>query len=258
MQRRGERDDARCAGLVGGHRCRALRIGRAVDTFRPVSRWRIWWLAGRGEAPSEELVDAAAGLSGSAVRQARRLVRRGEVAEDVAVARYAVALAHDRQRRKARRPFHRWVALGVVLALTGAGLAADAFARIEDLKGVVFAGIALFFLSCLWRLWQERRNLDEAERANREYLRRAGAPYVPRSAPTGVRVPPLAVACSFVVQVAILIPVAGVITRLLDRQPLSPGNTLSAGAPTAAGFAIALLFALGRGSRTINHRSSDL
>lgn len=139
------------------------------------------------------------------------------------------------------------VALGATLTLAGAGLAVDAFAQTEDLEGVTFAGIAVFFLYCLWRTWRDRGNVEEAERANREYLRRAGAPYVPHGAPTAVSVPPLAVVCSFAAHVVIFTPIAGVITRLLDRHPISPRTALSAGVPAAAGFAITMLLALRSG-----------
>jgi hypothetical protein len=220
-----------------------------------MSRWHIWWLAGRGEAPSEELVGAVGDLTGREKRRARRFVRRGEVVNDVALARYAVAFARERQRRVARPPsFRGLVAMGAVLVLAEVGLAIDTFARAEDLKGLVLTGGAIFFLGRIWRGWQERRNLEEAERVNQEFLRRAGAPYVPDGAPTPVYVSSLVVACSFAVNVTVFIPVAGFVTRWLNGDQLSPGSAFSAGIPAGIGFAFALLFA---SSQSRDRRSAD-
>jgi hypothetical protein len=206
-----------------------------------VGKWRIWLRSGMGETPSQELVAAMAGLSGPDRLRARRLVRRGEAAEDVAVARYVVAFARERQRRYTRFPSLSVAMVGcVVLGLTGVALAVDAVARSNDAQEVLFGGFAAFFLVCGgWRAWQERRNVEAAEQNNREFLRRAGAPYVPGGPQTSVYVPPLAVACSLALYVAVLVPVGGLVTMLLDGESLSSGRAFSGGLSGAAGAAIA-------------------
>jgi hypothetical protein len=194
-----------------------------------------------GETPSQELVAAMAGLSGRDRLRARRLARRGEVAEDVPVARYAVAFARERRRRFARFPSLRVaMAMCAVLSLGGAALSADAFGRSKYTQGVFYGGLAAFFLVyCGWRGWQERRNVEAAEQNNREFLRRAGAPYVPGGPPTSVYVPPLAVACSLAVYVAVLVPLGGLVALLLNGESFSSGRAFSAGLSGAAGAAIA-------------------
>ena len=194
-----------------------------------------------GETPSQELVAAMAGLGGRDRLHARRLVRRGEAAEDLAVARYVVAFARERQHRYARFPSLRVaMAMCAVLSLGGAALSADAFARSKYTQGVFYGGFAAFFLVyCGWRGWQERRNVEAAEQNNREFLRRAGAPYVPGGPPTSVYVPPLAVACSLAVYVAILVPLGGLVALLLNGESFSSGRAFSAGLSGAAGAAIA-------------------
>ena len=220
------------------------RRPRRSDNLLVVSKWRIWLRSGMGETPSQELVAAMAGLGGRDRLRARRLVRRGEAAEDVAVARYVVAFARERQRRYARFPSLRVsLAVCVVLGLGIAVLSADAFARSKYTQGVLFGGFAAFFLVyCGWRGWQERRNVEAAEQNNREFLRRAGAPYVPGGPPTSVYVPPLAVACSLALYVAVLVPVGGLVTMLLDGESLSSGRAFSGGLSGAAGAAIAAVF----------------
>ncbi len=162
------------------------------------------------------------------MRRGRRLVRRGEVAEDVPVARYAVAFARERQRQNARSlSFPVRTAMGVVVVLVMAGLAADAFTSAEDVSGASLGAFAVLIAYALWRNSQERSNVEEAEQINRDFLRRAGAPYVPGGPPTSVYVSALAAACSFVVQLAVFIPFAGVISLLLNEESVSPGRAVS-------------------------------
>lgn len=192
-----------------------------------------------GEVVSQELAAAMVGLHGPEKRRARRLVRRGEAAEDVVVARYAVALARERQRRLKRSSFRFAIALGVALGLAGSVVAVFWFRQAVDTKAVAMVGFAAFFLASSWRNWQTRRNVDAAERVNREYLRRSGAPYVPGGPPTRVDVPPLATACSLAIHVAAIVVVGGVVTLLLKEESLSLGRVLSVGVTGGIGGALA-------------------
>ncbi len=124
-------------------------------------------------------------------------------------------------------------------------LAADAFARSRDVEGVAWGGAAAFFLVyCGCWAWKERRNVGAAEQVNREFLRRSGAPYVPGGPPISVYVPPLAVACSLAVYVAIIIPVGGFTTLLLNGESPSSGKALSGGLSGATGAAIAAVIGI--------------
>ncbi len=192
-----------------------------------------------GEVISQELAAAMVGLHGSEKRRGRRIVRRGEAAEDVVVARYAVALARERRRRLKRSSFRFAIALGVALGLAGIVVAVFWFKRAVDTKAVAMVGFGVFFLFSGWRNWQTMRNVDVAEQINREYLRRSGAPYVPGGPPTPVDVPPLAMACSLAIHVAAIIVVGGVVTLLLKEEPLSLGRVLSVGVTGGVGGAIA-------------------
>jgi hypothetical protein len=160
------------------------------------------------------------------------MVRHGRVGEDVALARYAVAFAHEHQRRRERvRSFALVAAMGLALTLVCAGLAADAFLRSHEMRGVLFGGFAVFFaIYCLWRPWQARGSLDEAEMSGREFLRRSGAPYVPGGPPSAVYVPPLLRAGSLVLGAALYIPLFGLFTLALDEESLSVGRAFSVGA----------------------------
>lgn len=87
-----------------------------------MSKWRIWWLEVLGSPPSEQLVAATEGLSAKDVRHARQLVRRGQAANDLGVARCAIALACERLRRdRSDRPL---LPLGsFVMGVAGSGAA---------------------------------------------------------------------------------------------------------------------------------------
>ena len=192
-----------------------------------------------GEVVSQELAAAMADLPGPERRRARRLVRRGEAAEDVVVARYAVAFARERQRRIKRSSFGYRLALGVVLGLAGIGCAVSFVSHAESARALVAAGFAGAVLISSLRTWQETLNVEAAERVNSEYLRRSGAPYVPGGPPTRVDVPPLAMVCSLAVHVAAIIVVGGVVTLLLKEAPFSLERALSVGVSGGAGAAIA-------------------
>jgi hypothetical protein len=193
---------------------------------------------GRGRL-AQELAAAMAGLDSPEKRRARRLVRRGEAAEDVVVARYAIAFARERQRRFKRSSFHFGLVLGVAFGFAGIAFAAYSLKRSQAAQSVAVAGFAALVLDNTWRTWQAMRNVEAAEQLNRQYLRRSGAPYVPGGPPTRVYVPPLAFACSLTVHAAAIVVVGGVLALLLKAEPFSAGKALSVGVSGCGGAAIA-------------------
>jgi hypothetical protein len=160
-----------------------------------VNKWRLWLAAGMGEIISQELAATIASVNAPERRHARRLVRRGEPAEDVLVARYAVAYTRERKRRFERSSFAFGLALGAASGLAGIGLAIYFFSRAADARAMTSAALGALLASS-WRTWQGARNVEAAEQTNQEYLRRSGAPYVPGGPPARVDVPPLALAGS--------------------------------------------------------------
>jgi len=215
---------------------------RIIGYFAGVNRWRIWWRAGAGETPSEELVAAAHGLNGRVMRQAGRLVRRGGTADDIALARYAVALARERERRYAVSPSLRVTAVILaVLTLGSAGvaLAASGLSRWQAATfGVLLPAL---FAYVLWRAWQERSNVQDAEQVNREFLRRAGAPYVPGGPPTTAHVPPFAVVGAFALRMTLFIPLAGAFSLTIREASVTPDKVLLVGLPIAFGAAVGII-----------------
>jgi len=152
-----------------------------------VNKWRLWLGSGMGEVISHELAATMASLNGPERRRARRLVRRGEPAEDVVVARYAVAYARERQRRFQRSSFAFGLALGGAFGLAGIGLAIYFFSRAADARATTSAVLGALMLASSWRTWLAMRNVEAAERVNQEYLRRSGAPYSGWPADSGGR-----------------------------------------------------------------------
>jgi hypothetical protein len=203
-----------------------------------VNKWRLWLGAGMGEIISQELAATIASVNAPERRHARRLVRRGEPAEDVLVARYAVAYARERKRRFERSSSVFGLALGAACGLAGIGLAIYFFSRAADARAMTSAALGALLLASSWRTWQGARNVEAAERVNQEYLRRSGAPYVPGGPPTRMDVPPLALAGSLAIHVAAIFVVGGVVTLLLREAPLTLGRVLSVGASGGAGAAI--------------------
>lgn len=191
-----------------------------------------------GEAISQELAAAMTGLGGPERRRARRLVRRGEAADDVAVARYAVAFARERERRFKRSSVRFAVVLGAAFGVAGIGLALYSLKRSEVAQAAVMVGASALFLVNAWRTWQMMRHVQTAEQLNREYLRRSGAPYVRGGPLTRVYVPPLAFACSLAIHATVAVVAGGVVTLLLRAEPLSLARFLSASVSGGAGAAI--------------------
>lgn len=172
-------------------------------------------------------------------------MRRGQIAEEVPIARYAVALARERQRRNASGVSLRVATAGCVLfAVGGLALVAYALARSLDTPIVVVGGLcAIFFAYCTWRSLWDKRNIPLAEELNREFLCRLGAPYVPGGPATAVPVPALAVACSVVLHLAVVGVVGGLFGLLIDGQSLSSGHALANGMSAATAAAITLVLA---------------
>jgi hypothetical protein len=191
-----------------------------------------------GETISQELAATIAGLNGPERRRARRLVRHGEPAEDVLVARYAVAYARERKRRFERSSFGFGLALGAACGFAGIGLAIYLFSREADTRAMTSAALGTLLLASSWRTWLAMRNVETAEQVSQDYLRRSGAPYVPGGPPTRVDVPPLALAGSLAIHVAAIFIVGGVVTLLLREAPLTLGSVLSVGASGGGGAAI--------------------
>jgi hypothetical protein len=207
-----------------------------------------------GEVVTQELAAAMVGLGGSEMRRARRLARRGEAAEDVVIARYAVAFARERERRFKRSSFRLGLVLGAAFGLAGIVFAAYSLKRPEPAQAVAAGAFAVLVLANTWRTWQAMRNVEAAERLNREYLRRSGAPYVPGGPPTRVYVPPLAFACSLAIHVAAIVVVGGVATLFLKAEPFSVGKALSVGVSGGVGAAIAAVIGVVAARSREEHR----
>jgi hypothetical protein len=203
-----------------------------------VNKWRLWLGAGMGETISQELAATMASLDGPERRRARRLVRSGEPAEDVLVARYAVAYARERKRCFEHPSFAFGLVFGAAAGLAGITLAVYFFSRNADMRATTSAALGALVLANSWRTWLVMRNVEAAEQSNQEYLRRSGGPCVPGGPPTQVDVPALALAGSLAIHVAAIFIVGGVVTLLLREAPLTVAGVLSVGASGGAGAAI--------------------
>jgi hypothetical protein len=199
-----------------------------------------------GEIISQELAATIANLNGPERRRARRLVRRGQPAEDVLVARYAVAYVRERKRRFERSSFAFGLALGAAFGLAGIALGIYFFGRAADALATTSLALGALLLASSLRTWLAARNVDIAEQVNEEYLRRSGAPYVPGGPPTPVDVPSLALAGSLAIHVAAIFIVGGVVTLLLREAPLTLGRVLSVGASGGTGAAIGAVISVVR------------
>ncbi len=194
-----------------------------------MSKWRIWWLEVLGAPPSEELAATASHLGSHEIRQARKLLRLGRAADDVAVARCVVTLARERQREHGHR---LGLAIALLLGLAGLGAAVVAMARLELARGLSIAfvsGIVLFYGVLCVTL--ENRNAGKAERLNREVLQRAGLPYAPAGTRTLAYVHPLVAALLCAIQTALFMPLLGTAALLVNGEALSPRNIVAAGLP---------------------------
>jgi hypothetical protein len=148
-------------------------------------------------------------------------------------------------------------AMLAVLMLGSAGLALAA----PDLSRwqVATFGVLLpvLFAHILWRGWQERSNVREAEQVNREFLRRAGTPYVAGGPPTAAYVRPFAVVGAFALRMTLFIPVAGLIALTTHEGPLSPAKAVLAGLPIVGGAAFGIIVSLSQRNSKIGELSTD-
>jgi hypothetical protein len=121
-------------------------------------------------------------LDAGTIRRTRRLVRRGEVAEDPPSARLAVALAREEQRRFSPGG----LVFVVLLAAAALGFAGS---RLEDGRVSVIvilsAGFGSWACWTCWQSWRLDATARHAELANMRLLADAGEPY-PRRPPSGL------------------------------------------------------------------------
>jgi hypothetical protein len=149
--------------------------------------WSIWfaWLV--GQRPSRELVEAAKPLRLGDRLQGRRLVLRGRAADQVPVARYAVAVARRAQRA---RP----VIAGLLVLAAAVGI--FVFFTLRELERhdksssviLLAAAAALCAWQCL-RTARSVRSAPAAELANMRFLEQAGHPYPADADPAPMPMP---------------------------------------------------------------------
>jgi hypothetical protein len=209
-----------------------------------MNKWRLWLGAGMGEVISQELAATMEGLDAREMRRAKRLVRRGETAEDVTVARYAVAYAHDRQRRYERSSFMFGLCFGIGLGPLLIGIAVHLAGDDQALGAAATAALGVWCLIGSWRTWRAWRNVGRAEQVNLEYLSRSGAPYAPGGPPTVVQVPRLALAGSFALHTAVIVVTGGVLSVLLKDESFTLGRVLSLGVAGGLGGAVGVALGL--------------
>jgi uncharacterized membrane protein YfcA len=117
--------------------------------------------------------------------------------------------------------------------------------------------LPVLFAYILWRAWQERSNVQEAEHVNREFLRRAGTPYAPQGPQTATYVPPFAMVGAFALRMTLFIPLAGIFSLATREAPVSPDKVLLAGLPIACGAAVGTIIYSQKRSSTIGELSTD-
>ena len=201
---------------------------------------RSAWQAAAGQPPPRELVAARRGLTRAQRRTASRAVRRGEAADDPAVARLAVAQARMALRRRPGAPLVWFFAAMVAL---WAAVAVWALARGHVALALVFAVVTPYGL---WTLWSIRPTAftaaRQAERGNRETLERAGCPYEEDlAAAEPVRLPVTATAAGVVALWLFDDLFYGAVVDLFDGRPLRLGHVVLRGAAFATLVAVANL-----------------
>ena len=209
-------------------------------------KWRIWWLEVLGTPPSEELVAATEGLTARDMRRAKSLVRRGQAAEDVAVARAALAMACECQRRRDRSD--RWLMrpASLVMGLAGGGAAIAALARSDYLRGMAIAVVAAYvFYFGFLTAFREERNAKLAERLNREVLSRTGNPDSSARTQTLAYVEPLTAVLLFCLQTVLYLPIFGIATLLVKGEAISTKHIVTAGLGEPLVIVVALSAAVG-------------
>ena len=136
-----------------------------------------WFAAGMGAGPSDEVVRTRSEVSGREARRVRRLVLRGEAADDPGRARLAVALARERQRNQTSSTT---VAVLCFALLVGACIWL-AVQRLESPRapaiGLLLVGVVVYLAYAFARFFRVRANAPNAELANMAYLSALGQPY---------------------------------------------------------------------------------
>jgi hypothetical protein len=194
-----------------------------------MSDLRTWWAAAGGQAPPAELVAAREGLSRRQRRAAARAVRRGEAADDPAVARLAVGLARVFLRR---RPSATLIAFFALLVAGWVAFAVSGFAAGHTAVGVLFSAVTVFGAWTLNRMRPRYAHAAQvAERLNREVLERAGTPYrEDAQAAAPVRPPAAGVAAGAVVLWAFYDVTFGALGDLVDGRSLEVAHVVARGA----------------------------
>ncbi len=206
--------------------------------------WRTWNAAAGGQAPFVELVAARRGLARGEVRAAYRMVREGEVAGDLRVARPAVAIA--RQVIRGRPPAWSLVWFPIMV-LAFAGESVHELVRGHVVVGVFVGAFAVWLVWIVAHLPRKRRNALRAEQLNRDALDGAGQPFQEDPAP--VRLSPAALAAGAVVLWAVSDLVLGAGTLALENRPLSVEHVVGGGAVLATFMILATVWMRRRPAR---------
>jgi hypothetical protein len=182
-------------------------------------------------APAQDVLAAEAGVDRRTVRQVRRLVRRGAVAQDIPRARLAVALARDAQRRQPGRSLMAFFALLVL------GWIWFFMARLReghvDVLAAIWAALSVWGIYVLWVLWRTQLRARQAELCNLRFLQEVGEPY--REETRGpVLVPIPALVISAFVAFAFYDLGFGALALAMDGSALSVGRVVTHGAFFAA------------------------
>ncbi len=164
----------------------------------------VWLNAGLGTLPSSELIAASREVGFRERLRTQRCVRRGRPADDAASARYAVALAREKQRQWSRLSGFRKVYTAAVYAVITGLLIAGAVALHTAAGRVVSAVLAVCMALTGASLRARQRRSAAAERANVAALNRAGSPYAAPTEATPAELPLWFVASSTVAQAAFI------------------------------------------------------
>jgi hypothetical protein len=196
--------------------------------------WSVWaaWLLGR--RPPREIVEAATPLSLPHRLTARRVVRRGEVATQAGVARYAVALARQKQRAQPKPT--RLLALGAVMCSLAFIALWNGSRHGWNASTVVLLFVAVVAILQVLVAIRGRRSAPAAEIANLEFLERAGAPYPPDADPRPAEPPTPALAMLVSLPTTFLLYdlIYGVLALALDNGEITLVRVVERGALWAA------------------------
>lgn len=192
--------------------------------------WRTSLAAASGVAPAGELVQARRGLTRTQIRAARRAVRKGTRADDPAVARLAVAHAHQIIRRQPSS----WtpiLAVIIFLLMLDFSIHAVSHGGAEAVAGVAVAVCSVVGALNLAQTPSRQRNARQAEQLNRDVLDTWGEVYEEDAMPA--RVGPVALAVSSVMLWIFNDLLLGGLLLAFDGRTLSLARVVGQG----AGFA---------------------